>query len=435
MFEFSPHSIKQETAIFSDAPITVCGTGIQWGKTTSGALWLMKYFNEFPTDNFIVTAPTYDIMQQATLPAFMQVYQDWGEYKRGLKIFELKTGGNVFFRTETNPDSIVGVTNCRALWGDEAGKYGLYFWENMQARAARLEGKIILTTSPYALNWLYKDLIKPTQEGKRDDVCLISARSIENPYFSKREYEKQKKTMEPRRFRALYDGTFERMEGLVYHCFHEHENIQRGFNFPAGTKFYGGIDWGHADPFVFLIHAVTPSGVIIQVSEFYKTGMIVSEIADMIKSKMQIYPILQIYCDPSQPTMINELAARGIPCVGADNDILVGVDVTFELIKTRRLKFLEGANPYTMDEIEQYHWPEPKDLKTDQDAKVTKPVDQNNHCMDVLRYINMGTYHYNRQLTPKQSDQPTNTAHLPPHKRIERVKRKQNRKKHEDWAS
>ena len=38
---FRPHSQKQEDAIFSTAPIVVCCTGIQWGKTRVGAVKTM----------------------------------------------------------------------------------------------------------------------------------------------------------------------------------------------------------------------------------------------------------------------------------------------------------------------------------------------------------------------------------------------------------
>ena len=67
---FKCHSPKQESALFSTHPITICATGIQWGKTTVGALWLkrMMHTHTSPDDNFLITSPTYPILAQSTLP-------------------------------------------------------------------------------------------------------------------------------------------------------------------------------------------------------------------------------------------------------------------------------------------------------------------------------------------------------------------------------
>jgi phage terminase large subunit len=236
----------------------------------------------------------------------------------------------------------------------------------------------------------------------------------------------------PRRFRALYDGSFERMQGLVYDCFNEDENGIKSFNFPQGTRYYGGIDWGFADPFVLLVMAITPSGDHFIVSETYATELSPSDIEFAVESKMKIFPMLTIFCDPSQPGYIQMLHERGIPATKANNDILHGIAQVYELIKTRKLSFLEGHCKYTMDEMETYHYPEPKDLKPDQNAPLTKPVDVDNHAMDALRYVVMGTYLLTR---PRLPSQPGNkhTKDLLPHERIARVKKPGRPNQYEKW--
>jgi hypothetical protein len=37
---FKPHSVQQESALFSRKPIVLLATGIQFGKTIVGALWM-----------------------------------------------------------------------------------------------------------------------------------------------------------------------------------------------------------------------------------------------------------------------------------------------------------------------------------------------------------------------------------------------------------
>ena len=403
---FEPHSLKQQEAILSEAKTTVLLTGIQWGKTTAGAMWKKRLMHTFTNadDAFLITAPNYKIMSQSTLPAFLKVMDGFGEYLKGDSVFKMSNGGICYMRTATEPDSIVGITNVRGIWGDEAGKYSLYFWENMQARASFKDCPIMLTTSPYTTNWVYKDLLKPHKAGLRPDLKIIQSSSNENPHFPKEEFERRRKTMDPRRFASLYLGEFERMHGLVYDCFDPSIHQIDPFQLPLGTKFYGGIDWGYTDPFVLSVRAVTKSGFHFKVSEFYKTKMTINDMVIVAKQKMQTYGIERFYADPSQPGYIEEFNRNGLPCVGADNDIRAGIDRHYELIKSNKYMIFRGSSPYTLDEYESYHYPEPDDLGPDQDSKEQLPVGQNDHVMDTERYLTNALYRTERKITPKTPD-------------------------------
>jgi PBSX family phage terminase large subunit len=390
---FIPHSLKQQNAILSEAKTTLLCTGIQFGKTTAGSLWMKRLMHTYTdkTDNFIITSPNYKIMQQSTLPAFLKFMDGFGEYRKGDAIFEMHDGGVCYLRTATEPDSIVGITDVRGIWGDEAGKYSLYFWENMQARSSFKNCPIMLTTSPYSTNWVFKELIKPTKAGKREDVNLIQASSNENPHFPKEEFERRKRVMDFRRFAALYLGEFERMHGLVYDCFDDNIHQCDDFGLPSGTKYYAGVDWGHTDPFVIVVRAITPSGHHFQVSEFYKTRLTISDQIIAAKQKKQIFGIERFYADPSQPGSIEEFNRNGLPTVGADNDIRRGIDVHYELIRSGKFKIFKNTSPHSLDEYSTYHYPEPEDLDPDQDSKEALPVGQNDHSMDATRYVTIST--------------------------------------------
>jgi PBSX family phage terminase large subunit len=436
--EILAHSQKQEMAFFSTKKITACITGIQWGKTTAGAVWMRNRIAENLESgaSFIVTAPTFKIMEQSTLPAFMKEMFGFGKYNAQKAIFEIDMGlefqnPRVYFRTSTEPDSVVGTTNVYGIWCDEAGKYPLYFWENIEGRSAFKNCPIIITTSPYSMNWIYKEIIRPTREGKRDDVLLIQASSNENPHFPQEVYERNKKIMDPRRFNMMYNGNFDRMQGLVYDCFEDNENQVAPFKLPEGTKYYGGIDWGYTEPFVLKVRAITLEGNHYSVSEFYKSGMTPTDIIALAKQKMEIFGIKQFYCDPSQPGLIEEFNRNKIPAVGADNDITRGIALHYELLAARKLRFFRGMNPYTLDELETYHYPEPKDLGPDDSAKDQKPVAQNDHALDADRYITISTYRMGKTLIPtvpeekreKESD----------HQRIKRLMKRKRSNQTENW--
>lgn len=395
---FNPHSSKQEKAILSNKKILLLGTGTQWGKTSVGAIRMKMKLHTFTNKNdaFIITSPNYKTMYQSTLPPFLKLMEGYGEHSKKEEAFRMHNGGTVYFRTETDPDSIVGITNVRHIWGDEAGKYRLYFWENMQARADFYGCGIDLTTSPYSLNWVFKELIKPVQKGLRDDVDIIQASSWENPYHSLAKPENlalKRATMDSRRFNMIYGGKWDKMEGLVYDCWDDDENLVQAFELPVGTKYIAGVDWGYnPDPFALKVRAITPDGRHYGVSEFVKTRLTITDIVQVAKQKKSVFPIQVFYCDPSQPGYIEEFNRNGLPAIGADNDIRRGVDLHYELIKTRRYKEFIGACPYSADEREVYHYPELKDLGPDDNSKEQLPADQNNHTQDADRYITIMTY-------------------------------------------
>jgi PBSX family phage terminase large subunit len=384
MTRFRPHSLKQQEAIFSTHKITCCITGIQWGKSTVGAVWLKRliHADKNPLTAWLVTAPTYKIMEQATLPAFLAVMQGCGVFNDQKKIFTTHWGSKVYFRTGTEPDSVVGITNVGGIWGDEAGKYSLYFWDNIQARASLRDAPIMLTTSPYTLNWLFKDFIK-----KRKDFCkLIGAESIENPYFSKADWERRKATMDPRRFNAVYGGNFEKLQGLVYGCFDEDLHSCEMPDLSRASKIVAGVDWGYTSPCAMVVRALMPDRTQIQVSETYQTQLTISDKIRVAKAKKLQYNIELFIADPSEPSDIEEFNRAGLPCVAANNDIHKGIQAHYELIKSGRYRVVYDSSPHTIDELSLYHYPEPADLAADDDLKEDVPVKQNDHAMDANRY-------------------------------------------------
>jgi hypothetical protein len=175
-----------------------------------------------------------------------------------------------------------------------------------------------------------------------------------------------------------------------------------------GTKYYGGIDWGFTDPFVFKIRAITPDGRHYGISEFYKTSMTVSDMVHIVLQKNEIFNLESVFCDPSRPEHIEEMNRRGIPAMASDNDLRRGIDAHYELVKQGRYKEFKGSCPHSEDERQTYHYPEPKDLGPDDNQKEQMPVDASNHCMDCDRYITMGTLFLTKEpkYKPLKTDNP-----------------------------
>lgn len=391
---FRPHSAKQQEALLSNKKINLVATGVQWGKTSIGAMWLKRHIHLNPHAwcNFIVYCPTYKVMMQSTLPSFLKVMEGSGTYNKSDSVFKVHGGGTVYLRSATDPDSIIGITNCMALWADEAGKLTLYAYETLLGRSAFKNAPIILTTSPYTLNWIFKDVIRPYMKGLRhDEISYIKASSDENPYFPKEEYERRKRSMDPARFRMMFGGTWEKPEGLVYD-FDEDRNICDPIQLSSGTRYFAAVDFGFRDPFCVIVRAVTPQGNSYEVREIYKSGLKPSEIVVICQTLAQTFSIERFFCDPSRPDMIAELNHAKLRAIPADNEIQKGIDKHYELINSGKYFIFKGECPNLIDEYSVYHYPEEIDLKPDQNQSRSfeLPVDQSNHACDAVRYLTLG---------------------------------------------
>lgn len=426
MIEFRPWP-KQANAFLSKARITIFAAGIQSGKTTTGVQWLQdKMLAAEPDDNFIITSPTFRVLEQSTLPPFLKLMDGLGTFHRQGMYFRMYGGATCWMRTAAEPDSVVGITNVRAILEDEVGLYTRYFQDNLMARAAFKEAPIMMVTSPYSQNWLYTDFVRHLEKNPKhfgDDVLLIQARSDENPYFPKAEYERQRKLMDSRRFEMVFGGQFGRMEGLVYDCFDDQENTCPQMSLPIGTAVYCGVDWGVRHAFVLHVRAITPDGNHYQVAETYRSGLNPLDMVAAARSLKLAWGVKVFYADPSQPGMIDLFCAHGLTCVGAENDIKMGIGYHYELVKTRKFKIFEGTSPYSLDQYSTYHYPSPKDLKPDQDEKEIKPVKTNDDAMDAARYCTIMTYKAGEPKRPVKDDSPRSVKDMGMDERIKYLKK------------
>ena len=374
----------QDRAFKSHKKIIVCAAGVQSGKTHVGPVWLAKHFfqHKDPSDTFIVCAPTYKLLAQASLPKFMSMYKHYGTFKSQAGEFHVHGGGVIYFRSLDNPESIEGISNCRAVWADEAAMLSRYAFENIRGRVSRLGGPILITSTPYALNWLY-EMYQDWKKGLAPYCDFIVWKSVDSPYFPEEFYLAEQKRLSPERFKMKYMGEFGKMTGLVF----EQVNVCEPFALPSGTKYYGGIDFGYTNPFALVIVGLTPEGKHYRVAEFYKAGLFMDQIVDICKQRKSIYDIEMFVCDPSDPRAIQSLNNAGIPAIAGKNDIRLGIDLMSELFRMQRY-FIFNDNLKGLDEYSTYHYPEIKEEASyNQDVKEQLPVKANEHGIDASRYL------------------------------------------------
>jgi PBSX family phage terminase large subunit len=381
----------QDKVMDSTARFIGVVSGIRGGKTTIGAIWLLQQMQADQqtgrTGDYLICAPTNKILDQSTLPKFKEYFpSDWGVWKEQKSYFELawKRKGSeepcrVFVRSLDEPDSIEGM-ECLSAWIDECGKVKQQGWINVQGRLSVTQGRAILTTTPYAVNWFQRDIVNRATHGDKD-YDVITWASVDNPVFPKEEFERAKRTLPKAIFERRYLGLFTRLEGLVYPEYDEETHVVDSFDIPDNWLRFGGLDFGKSNPNAVLCIAQDPDTKNFFVyREFYQAETLLKTISQFLHNQDLSYVLADTQAAQNIMELNRFYGNRNVKPADKNKD--TGIARIRGLLAEGRLKFFKGRTDKTLEEMEQYHYAAP-----DQDGfNNDKTVDKNNHCMDALRY-------------------------------------------------
>ena len=375
----------------------IAGTG--GGKTYFGAPWICNEISQHPGDIWLILAPTYKILTRATMPTFLLFVQGTsfeGDYKESRGTYELPDGGLIYCMSTDNWKGIEGG-QYRAAWLDEAGQMQYMAWVAVQARLGLKQGRCLFTTTPYATNWLYTEVLQKAEEGDRD-FWAIQYRSIDNPYYPVEEYDRAKRSLPKHMFEMRYEGAFTRTAGLVYpelpttisdksppkEC-----NDTTAISAGNGWERYGGIDWGFSDPCVILVGAVDPLGTLHLFYEHYEARQTL-ESHFRILQRNNLVDDVTYFADPSGAQQIADMRKLGLAVHKGVNSIESGIATVTSRIKNQRVIIYHSQCPQTIQEAKVYRYPNEEDTISLSRLHNEIPIDDNNHAMDAFRYLIRG---------------------------------------------
>jgi predicted phage terminase large subunit-like protein len=165
----------------SDAPYRGFVGGIGSGKSWVGALDLVR--RAAPGRLYMVTAPTYPMLRDASLRSFLAHTDALGylrEFRRGVMTAVLGNRAEVLFRTADDPDRLRGP-NLSGVWMDEASICGQASYEVLigRLREGGEQGGLSATFTPKGkTHWTYEVFGKG-----RPDTALFHARTDQNPFL------------------------------------------------------------------------------------------------------------------------------------------------------------------------------------------------------------------------------------------------------------
>lgn len=376
----------------------IAGTG--GGKTVTGPLWVamqvQKAIEKYGKCLGMIIAPTYKVLSRATMPTLVETFKGTnfeGVYKESKSQYVLPNDlGVIWCQGADNPGGLEGG-QFDFVWGDEGGQFKVKTFHAIEGRTGAKQAPILITTTPYGLGYLH-DVWFNRWKQNDPNYFIEQWASNTNPAYPKEEVERARQSLPKHKFEERYLGIFAGAEGRVYETIHRSyvtltpKDVNGILRAPGA--FHGGLDYGWNDPFCGLNAKLDKEDVLWVWFERYKSECPLEEHADYLPKTEHDYGRSTKYHSEHNPEAIKKLKRAGFVVVRAKKDIITGIMAVNRRINTGKLKIIENRCPAIVGEAEKYRYPD-----KDESIVGDKPIDEDNHAMDALRYLVMGVDHRN----------------------------------------
>lgn len=423
MSRYSPFSNKQLAVLkwwtpgspFRDYDALVCDGSIRSGKSLSMVIsfvcWAMSSFDgQF----FAICGTSVSALRRNIVPLIFEHLSDYFSLSenKGENYIEVKgeTGKNrmyLFGGNDARSASKIQGMTLAGVFFDEVALMPEAFVEQATGRCSVDGAKMWFNCNPeHPQHWFYKKWVEKTPDNLKRlhlHFTMQDNRSLSDAVR--------------RRYMGMYTGTFYKRfilgqwvpaGGAVYSNFDEHTYGYHGQLSEAdiaGAERFIAIDFGVHNPTAFL-DIYLKGSVVWQDGEYYYNSReedgrqhpektLTEQYRDLVEFvESRKYRTMQgqyevervkepaaVIIDPSASAMIAEIEAAGrFLVIKADNSVLDGIRNTATLISLGRYRINLDQCPATVKEFYSYMWDE---KRTDED----KPVKENDHAMDALRYF------------------------------------------------
>ena len=367
----------------------ICDGAVRSGKTSimtwSFIEWAMREFNG---QRFGICGKTVDSATKNIIIPFISMSLAKDRYtmcwRRSDKLLEVRRGFTTNYfevfggKDESSQDLIQGRTFAGVLL-DEVVLMPQSFVNQALARCSVDGAKLWFSCNPGSpQHWFYLEWIK---KHKERNALYLHFEMADNPSLSE-------KTLE--RYRSQYSGVFyDRYilgkwvlaEGLIYPMFGQ-DNITD--EIPESGEYYISCDYGTLNPFSAGLWRVTDKKAV-RIREYYYSGRekqsskTDEEYYTELEKLAGEFPVESVIVDPSAASFIETIRRHGRFSVRkAKNDVLDGIVTTSRYIKSGQIQICSCCKD-AIREFGLYRW--------DDKATEDKPIKENDHAMDDIRYF------------------------------------------------
>ncbi len=465
-FEDRPIKLKPKQAEFirSKAPFCAYGGGVGNGKTLAAIIKVWQHCEDNPGAYFLIGRKYFPELRDSTMRDFLQMMGKYGTFQAGDKKFIFPNGSEVIFRHLDNPDSLTNL-NLSGYYVDQAEDIPEETFDYLNGRCRleynkRTKTKIkerlrVITFNPKGHDWIWRlfdqkkdadgfDLEYP------DDYFLRMATTYENRDNLPDDYIRGIEAR-PKEWRDRFiHGSFDVKAGRIFEEYSRALHVvtdKHKFQIPESWLHFRSIDHGQNNPTSCHWYAVDPDNNVFVYREYYKPNAVVSHhVANIDRLSMEweqgqlvhwgkdkyAYSVI----DPSTHAKTRETADgwkfsiadeymdAGIPTIGAQNDVLAGINRVREYLKGNERHFhpfllvkdLEPGHPLyklnfgraaddpvigapklyifddcvkLLEELPEYQWQPLKYNQIGLSNNMERPVKNFDHAVDDLRYAIM----------------------------------------------
>lgn len=367
----------------------VCDGAVRSGKTMAMGLSFFLWASScFQNQRFGICGKTIASLRRnvlaEVLPKLEELGASWkerrSENRLTLRLLDHENDFYVFGgRNESAASLIQGVTFAGVLL-DEVALMPRSFVEQACARCSVSGSRLWFNCNPAGPgHWFYKNWIL---EAEQRNCLRLSFTMEDNPSLSpgiRRRYERLYSGIFYQRFIL---GKWVQAEGRVYDFFQPDMAGER----PAEPleEYYISCDYGTVNPTSMGLWG-RKGDTWYRLEEFYFSSrreqrqMTDEEYADALGKLAAGRRISAVIVDPSAASFMEVLRRRGFPVKKAHNDVLAGIRLTADLLKSGKLVICRGCRD-CLREMEEYVW----DTESAGQERVKKEHD---HAMDDMRYF------------------------------------------------
>ncbi len=251
------------------------------------------------------------------------------------------------------------------LYCNEANAIGLGQFEQLNMRTTE---QVFMDLNPSDPYWWGYDTLKP-----REDCTFIHSTYLDNNHLTEiqiKEIERYKVT-DPLKWKIYGLGEIGYSEATIYTNWSEVATI------PDGRDAIG-IDFGFNVPSSVVL-VTKHDGDLYARCLVYEKELTNTELIERMK-RLNVSKTTPIFADAAEPDRIKEIKKAGFNVRKAIKDVNFGIDE----VKSHRL-FIHTDSTDLLDEVKAYKWIESPDGRV-----LDKPVKENDHALDALRYAVVG---------------------------------------------
>lgn len=283
--ELPPPHAAQKEVLREHARFNVINCGRRWGKTTLGS-WLViePSLDGYPTAWF---APDYKALSEVwrevcRLLRPITVKRDAQQHK-----LELSTGGVIdFWSLDSDPEACRGRKYQRVVLDEAAKARHLKLAWEMAIRPTLVDfkGDAWFLSTPRGRDYYWEMWWRGNSENPERDPEYSSWQmpTWTNPHIPADEVDAMRRELPSSTFSQEIEAQFLEVGGRYFDEWYEDKHVILPHDIPEHFRFIGGLDFGTANPFAFVLCAIDESNKLLVVDEAYGEGMLPREQARKI---------------------------------------------------------------------------------------------------------------------------------------------------------